>query len=260
MSWYYVLNGERQGPTELKKVQELYSESTLKSEDYVWTKGFDNWKKISDVEDIVSVSSTPEVSEIPMEIPRPIPQEKEKVSILEKSNDQQNIFIRIGEDRGTQVTEYGPFNLEMLVKLYNENRINGKTNCFINGMNDWYLLAEYEDFEQVFNEAPPEIKDTEKRNDPRKPFIARLFIESKKKIYEGICRDVSIGGMQVLVEKYPGNAGDKISINVHPENSDYHFVADGEVVRVLDGGHGFSFRFINLNTEATSSIQKYLNT
>ena len=48
-------------------------------------------------------------------------------------------------------------------------------------------------------------------------------------------------------------------MNVHPENSDFCFTAQGEIVRILDGNQGFSLRFRNLSQEAQSSIDKYIS-
>lgn len=47
-------------------------------------------------------------------------------------------------------------------------------------------------------------------------------------------------------------------MNVHPDNSDYHFVARGKVVRILDGDQGFSLRFSGLNDEAKNAINDYI--
>ncbi|MGC4057732.1 MAG: PilZ domain-containing protein [Chitinophagaceae bacterium] len=105
---------------------------------------------------------------------------------------------------------------------------------------------------------PPVIKEAERRSSKRKPFVARMFVQNNKVVYEGICRDVSIGGMQVLMDEFKGKAGDNVSINVHPENTDYHSTAAGVVVRVLEGNSGFSFRFNNLSDEARRSIEKYI--
>jgi c-di-GMP-binding flagellar brake protein YcgR len=105
---------------------------------------------------------------------------------------------------------------------------------------------------------PPVIKESDRRTTVRKPFVARLLIQNNQSIFEGICRDISIGGMQVLLDNFQAKAGDKITINVHPENSEYHFTASGVVVRTLEGNAGFSFRFQGLNDEAKRSIERYL--
>ena len=74
-----------------------------------------------------------------------------------------------------------------------------------------------------------------------------------------LCRDISVGGLQVLVSSFPGNIGDDVTMNVHPDNSDYNFVASGKIVRLLEGGQGFSLRFLDLSPEAEQSIRTYIN-
>ncbi len=147
--------------------------------------------------------------------------------------------------------------MDLLKKLYDEHRINEKTFVFTSDMANWLPLGDVKGFEQTFEAAPPVIEDEDRRAFKRKPFIARMFIENKNQVFEGICRDVSVGGMQVLVDNFPVEVGEKVSINAHPENSDYHFTASGEIVRKLEGGPGFSFRFLNLNEEAVKAINSY---
>lgn len=248
--WYYVFAGERKGPVEEEEIISLIQAGKLKDEDYVWRKGFENWMKLALVDELNTQEQEPEM-------PAPIQEEKE-VNLAECDKKEKVFFIKTGADRGKAEVEYGPFSLEILKKLYDENRINGKTFVFSKEMANWKPLADVNGFEEVFEEAPPEIKEEDRRAFRRKPFIARMFIENENTVFEGICRDVSIGGMQVLVDHFPVSPGKRISINAHPENSDYHFTASGEIVRELEGGLGFSFRFINLNEEAVQAINSYI--
>lgn len=246
--WYYVLAGERKGPIELEEIQGLIRDNKIGSEDYVWKKGFVNWVQLKTVD------------ELKIEESAPIPDVMESVDLLnEIGRDGNCIFIKIGVDRGGQEVEYGPYSLDLILKLFNENRINAKTFAFIRGMDSWKMLADFGDFEEVFNDTPPPIADDDRRHYQRKPFIARMYIENNKHVFVGVCRDISTGGMQVLVDHFPGKIGDKIAINVHPENTDYHFVASGEIVRFLDGGQGFSFRFKSLSNDSLGAIENYLN-
>lgn len=246
--WYYVQNGERQGPVAFENVLGLYQSGTLNEEDYVWAKGFEDWKKIKDV---------PKFSSDAPSIPAPI--EVQEVDLNNLDPNLRCLFIKTGKDRGGNEVEYGPFSVNILKKLFNENRINGKTYIFAKGMGQWKFLADLAGYENIFEQVPPAIEESERRSSTRSPFIARMFIESQQNIYEGICRDISIGGMQVLVDDFPGKVGDKISINVHPENTDHHFVASGQIVRLLEGHQGFSFRFMNLKDDAINAINNYLN-
>ena len=255
-NWYYVHKGNRQGPVEREEINSLISKQELRQEDFVWKKGFDNWKKIEDVTELQENFRSPPDS-APTSFPA-APVEEKSFSLLSMGQDDRSLFIRIGSDRGGASSDYGPFSLKQLKQLYKENRINGKTFIFTAGMKDWKIMADLPEYQEVFEELPPVIKESDRRTSTRKPFIARLFVQNNKKLFEGICRDISIGGMQILVDEFKGQAGDKITINVHPENSDYHFAASGVVVRILEGGSGFSFRFQGLSEEAKRAIEKYV--
>lgn len=254
VKWYYVLSGERQGPVDFEQVNDLYRNGTLNDEDYVWYKGLDNWVKIKDATEFTE-AQTPAAQTEPEPIPAPI---EERVNLASFDQTTKCFYIKTGADRGQAETEYGPFSLQILKKLYDENRINVKTFLFTKGMSNWNILGELEGFETVFEEAPPVIEEADKRSSRRKPFIARMFIQNNQQVFEGICRDISVGGMQVLVDNFPGQIGERISINVHPENTEHNFVAAGQIVRLLEGGQGFSFRFDELGDSAINAIQSYI--
>jgi hypothetical protein len=250
-NWYYVQKGNRHGPVAVEVIEAMMKNQELKADDYVWKKGFENWLKIKDVTEL-QVKTTPDIPVAPE-----IPAHKE-YRLNDLGPDDKVIFIRVGADRGAAPTEYGPYSVNLLKRLFKENRINGKTEVFIKGSAGYQLLADLPDYQEVFEEVPPMIQEADRRVTERKPFIARLFIQNNKNLYEGVCRDVSVGGMQILTDDFKGKVGEKISINVHPENSDYHFTASGVVVRILEGNAGFSFRFQGLSDEAKRSIEKYL--
>lgn len=252
--WYYVQKGNRQGPVAIEVIHHLLSQKELGHEDYVWKKGFENWKKIKELEEFHQAPSTPEPAPA---VPEEVVHGKD-FSLNDFSSDERVLYIRTGADRGSVPVDYGPFNLKQLKQLYKENRINAKTFIFVKGSQNWKMLADFDEFQEIFEEVPPKIEESERRFAKRKPFIARLFIQNNKKLFEGICRDISIGGMQILVDDFEGKAGDKININVHPENSNYHFTASGVVVRILEGNSGFSFRFNMLSEEAKRAIDKYI--
>ncbi|MBT4790075.1 MAG: DUF4339 domain-containing protein [Halobacteriovoraceae bacterium] len=248
--WYYVEDGERKGPVEKIVIDKFIEAGSIGDDDYIWTKGYENWVKVKDVEEFNQEKVTVE-DDFPEVI-------QGEMSLKVLSNNENSIFLKIGTDRGGQDVEYGPYSLEIIQKLYRENRINEKTFLFLRGMTDWTMLADFSDYAEVFEETPPPITEEDRRKNIRKPFIARMYLENKQEVYVGICRDISIGGMQVLIDHVPANVGDGISINVHPDNTEHHFVAGGEVVRLLDGGQGFSFRFVDLNEDAKEAIQNYL--
>jgi hypothetical protein len=251
-SWYYVEGKDRVGPVEEDELSNLLSAGTLDSDSYIWTKGFDNWKKFYEVDELAHLleGDSQDDEELP-----PTDMDWETVARTEKI-----FLIKIGIDRGGQETEYGPYSLSELAQAFSEKRINEKTLIFVPGrMNDWIFLADIPIYETLFDTMPPVIEEIDRRRNNRRPFIARMFFHDNQDLFEGVCRDISIGGLQILVPGFPGQVGDDVSMNVHPENSDYNFTAKGKVVRLLDGGQGFSLRFIDLNDEAKSSIESYVS-
>lgn len=257
-NWYYVQKGQRLGPVDASVVASLVAKNELRPDDFVWKKGFENWRKLQDVEELRNLGQAPAAP--PKHVPEvALPAATQVPSLAQIPSDKKCIYLRIGVDRGGAPTEYGPYAPSMLKKLYTENRINGRTQFFIReNMSEWAFLADLPDFEEVFSDVPPVIQERERRTHVRKPMLARLFVQNNKKVYEGVCRDISIGGMQVLTDGFPGRAGDRIAINVHPDNTEHHFTAEGHVVRTLEGDSGFSFRFEGLQPEALRAIEKYI--
>jgi hypothetical protein len=258
--WYYVENGERVGPVEEADLKDLVQAGTLDGEGYVWKKGFDNWVRLSEVDElshilVVEVELPPAMDAMPPVIDEV---EVKEFSWDDLAHTDKVISIKIGLDRGGEQVEYGPYTLNELKKAYDENRVNDKTLVFIPGMKEWIFLSETPVFENVFGGLPPAINDVEKRQDVRKPFVARMFYHDSKEVFEGVCRDISIGGMQILVSDLPCQVGDEISLNVHPDNDNYHFVATGLVVRTLQANQGFALRFIDLSDEAERAISSYV--
>jgi hypothetical protein len=256
-SWYYVLKGQRQGPVDVGVITTLVQGHQLRDDDYIWKKGFDNWRKLKDVAELQNlVAPAPVVPEFEVPVKVEVSQTF-RLSSLDP--EEKSIFVRIGVDRGGAPAEYGPYTPSLVKRLYQENRVNGRTQFFVRGRtDDWGFLADVADFEEVFHDMPPVIQETERRRWVRKPLLARMFVQNNKKVFEGVCRDISVGGMQVLTDTFPGRAGDKIAINVHPDNTEYHFTASGTVVRLLEGNQGFSFRFEALQSEAQRAIEKYI--
>ncbi len=233
MVWYYVIDETRFGPIEESEMLKLVLEGKIKEDDFVWNSSLDNWVKLNE-------------SNL-----------KQKKSFFSSATDK-IYFLKIGADRGALEKEYGPFDLATLKKLFKENRINSKTLIFKKNQTEWIPIEEIEESQEIFLFDKPSIDSPlNQRKNSRKPFIARLLYHDTKGIFEGICRDISEGGMQVLLDFFPGEIGEEIVLNVHPDNSDMHFTAHGKIVRILPGRKGFSFEFNSLSSDAKEKIKRY---
>ncbi len=263
--WFYVEEGERRGPLEEDKFLELIKTGVLGEEDYVWRKGFDDWLQVSEIDELKKVLMIVDQDSEDITDNSAMSDNPDKIPVVQDGfdwgsidYDEKKFCIYIGKDRGTSGGQYGPYSLKLIKKLFLEKRINEKTYIWSKGMENWMFLGEIPIYNKLFDATPPEISEQDKRQNVRKPFVARILFHDNKELFEGVCRDISIGGMQVMISKFPSKVGEKISMNVHPENTDYHFTASGMIVRLLKGDQGFSFRFTDLSDDAHKSIEDYV--
>lgn len=257
-SWYYVQDYERVGPVSEEELGTLFGQGSLNGESYVWRKGLGDWTIAAELEELNSLLNHDTPASPSDDLP-PVFNEEKPAFSWDNIDPEKAIFtIKVGVDRGGSDAEYGPYSLNFLKRLFEEKRVNGKTLVFTSGMDSWTFLADIPIFESVFSSLPPVIEEEERRNHQRRPFVARMFFHDNETMCEGVCRDISIGGLQILVASPPCEVGDIISMNVHPDNTDYSFVASGKVVRILEGGQGFSLRFSDMTDEAQKAIETYI--
>ena len=50
--WYYMANGDTQGPVNFEKLRELYRDRVLTLSSFVWNPGMDDWKTLSSVPEL----------------------------------------------------------------------------------------------------------------------------------------------------------------------------------------------------------------
>lgn len=274
VQWYYLRKRERFGPVKEAELCALIADGTLNRKSYVWRKGFVDWHRIESVDELHSLASPP-LPEIPSydvtvekKMPTELPSIVRTISWEEIREGEKIFVIRTGYDRDEQHgSDYGPFSLKDLRLAYDEERINAKSLIFARGMENWKELKELPIYEKITGhelQADDVANDTadsvkEKRVNIRKPFVAQVFFYGSEQFYEGLCRDISVGGMQILTADFPKKVGSKVCINVHPDNSEYSFTAEAKVVRILEGDRGCSLRFKNLSDEAKLSIEAYLS-
>ena len=257
-SWYYVVGRERNGPVAKQEIEKLYRFGTLNKESHVWREGFSNWEKLKKTEDFsslfVSQGLPPELN-IP-DLPS-LEQEAPREPLDDLEPDEKGIHVKVGYDRGGEEVEYGPYSINQLKRAYKEKRINDKSYIFVTGMQNWVLLGDSPLFSQLSTDSV-NLTEQDRRKSVRRPVTANIIFHNNQKVYDGICRDISIGGMQVLVGDFPACVGEAVTLNVHPDNSGHSFTAKGKIVRLLDGGQGFSLRFSQLDQQAKESLLSYI--
>lgn len=159
-------------------------------------------------------------------------------------------------------SQFGPFSKTEVERFLQVGKIHDKVHAWKEGMVDWERIH---DIPELRLKAGVETKKgtTEVRSQrasPRRPLVAHILLSNEDVLIAGVCRDISVGGMQVLTDQIPGKAGAHIRLNVSPSGSGglSPFVAEGVIVRLLEDGRGFSFRFENLSEVAKRAIEKYI--
>jgi hypothetical protein len=166
-------------------------------------------------------------------------------------------------------SQFGPFTGSDLHRFLKSGKIHGRVHAWKDGMSGWERIERLADFDESVaaskkvresKKAKPVQAESDKRMATRKPLVAKILMANQDSLSAAVCRDISVGGMQVLTDRVPGPPGTRIKMNVSPSGGApiAPFVAEGVIVRVLEDGHGFSFRFDKLSDAAKRVIEGYI--
>lgn len=269
--YYFNDNGEIAGPLTAQEVYEKIENATLTLMDFIYEDSFSDFKRISEIEDFeVIIPRKPAVSEL--QTIRKLIQGKKKVSTKDLVETPPLFFVFFHK------TQYGPFTNQELVHLFEAHKLDSSAYLWQTGWPNWKPSKDVQEFQKFIIDKPAKnaasksskskeektkskviLNRRERRTTPRKPLIARLFVTNNEDVVIAVCRDISIGGMQVLTDRIPGEIGEKVKLNVTPADSKnvVGFTAEGEIVRKLEDGRGFSFRFTKLSPDAKKTIESY---
>lgn len=294
--FFLALKGRAVGPLTAQEVYDKIKAGEIGLLHYFWRDGWNDWKRVCDDREftvlIPQKPTTASISHIREKL-----EGKKKKSTPPTAGDGEikNYYLYFNS------SQYGPFSKHELVHVMKSHKLGRSAYLWMPGWPNWKRLSEIEEFSSFMMpaEPPPELSEprvfkknargktgkiertkesieptigarmnskagidaSDKRGAPRRPLVARLFLHNDKDVIVAVCRDISIGGMQVLTDRVPGPVGSLIKLNVSPGDPGKvkGFVAEGEIVRVLEDGRGFSFRFRKITDEARRAIEKYIN-
>jgi hypothetical protein len=269
--WFIALGKNWVGPLTAADVHAKVVQNEITLAHYVWRKGQKNWQRICDTAPFqAAVPHEPakalkdEVAErsreVQMKKAPPAPPKQDDV-------DQKVWYLYFNE------TQFGPFSSSEVDENIASGKIDARVFVWRDGMAGWERLEKVPAFQKKLKGAVPIVKPAalrsakkvDQRGTPRKPMLARILLSNDRDVAVAVCRDISIGGMQVLTDKIPGEVGSRIKLNVSPAKDEKGkkaefkpFVAEGTIVRLLEDGRGFSFRFSRLTESARRSIESYI--
>lgn len=279
--WYIAMGNQWLGPLTAAEVYQKVINQEISWAHFVWKPGQTEWRRICDVKTFqtvvpplpqksmqkeVKVASAPVVRTAtkrsnPPANPRPAPPSQK--------TEERIWFIFHNE------SQYGPFTFSEIDQALRGGKVHLQAYIWRDGLEDWKWIQDVEDFRESVemvralqrSKAPPEFKSnkptqrtsSDQRLAPRRPLVAKIMLAAGEQVSAGVCRDISVGGMQVLIDRCPGKVGTRVKLNVSAAGQIAPFVAEGMIVRILEDYRGFSFRFDRLSDLAKKSIEDYIH-
>lgn len=286
--FFLAIGGKAVGPLTTQELYDRLSRGDCHFLNYVWAEGWPDWRTVSSVEDFRDLlPKKPQKTTID-KIQARLNAKRKAAQAIEDAPSQADSkcwYLHFG---GSQ---FGPFSESEMSHVIDAQNVDDTAHVWKQGFSGWKKIHEIPALAKLLRpslpqvDAPPpfgsdsqsspvvklagrtskkgtkENKKSERRSSPRKPLVARLFLSNEKEVVVAVCRDVSVGGMQVLTDHVPGDVGTVLKLNVSPAQDAKAvkgFVAEGEIVRVLEDGRGFSFRFTRLSEDARKAIGAYV--
>jgi hypothetical protein len=258
--WYLAKGAQWVGPMSASEIYSRIQASQITWVQYIWKKGQPNWKRICDVPTFQALVPKQPTKVDPKKVLSPQQPSNVAPSAPEKSK--AIWFLHLNH------TQFGPFSVQEVLKFLKAGQSETPVFVWCQGMPNWSRIEKVPEFQKAeTSEMKPETKIEKKRKEdqrqaPRVPLVAKVLMTDEQSVIVGVCRDISIGGLQVLSDRVPANVGAKLKMNISPAGQDKDrpiaaFVAEGTVVRLLEDGRGFSFRFTALAPSAKKAIEDY---
>jgi hypothetical protein len=274
--WYLALGDRWVGPLTVGDVFDKVLSHEISWAHFVWTPGQADWKRICDVKAFqAGVPGQPGKgiqSEVKAAVAGPTVKKSERAAPRTRAKEappEGRVWFLYYND-----TQFGPFDVSEIDRYLRVGKLHGRVHAWKDGMQDWERLERLAPFEKSVEASkaaraakkggekekerePARKAPAEQREAPRRPLVARLLMANDETVITAVCRDISVGGMQVLTDRVPGTRGTRLKLNVSGQGVP-PFVAEGVIVRILEDGRGFSFRFDRLSDPSRKSIEAYV--
>ncbi len=262
--WFYAVGEKYRGPFKAAEIYQKLQSKELSWIDYLYREKEGKWIRVADHDVFKPMQAAPP-SPKPNLAPPP-PPVADEIKWFLYQNDAQT----------------GPYSTTELRRLVQSSQVIDGAFVWQEAFSGWKLANEVNELKVEVKPSmptPPPVpvskafeqnqsqKQTQsqtpsdKRTAPRKPLVAQVYATNLSALITGICRDISVGGMQVLTDHLPGPVGTSIRLNVTPPSDTglSPFVAEGVLVRILEDQRGFSFRFTQISEDSKHSIERYIS-
>lgn len=285
--WFSIIGEKSFGPFSEEELISRFQSGELSPAHYVWKDGLNDWVRLVDIQGFQSYfPPKPDKNLIealrapaaPPEVPAP-----------------RDWYLYLN---GSQE---GPYHQGEVVSFYQTGKVDSQTFVWKVGMDNWQALAQTPELASSLPSQKPAVPPPpagmaqgsqsaapapaqsssqstpaaatsaeNSRSAPRIPITARVLFHDNQLVGEGLCRDLSIGGAQILLDARANPniqvvpVGSVIKMNLHSEEAvsdgkKVVFTTEAVVVRHLSSGErGFAVRFLNIEDEFINLIQNYV--
>lgn len=250
--WFVSVGDKYRGPFKASEVYQKLQAKELSWIDYCYREKDGQWIRLADHATFKALQPAAPKPK-PAVAPPPPPKQVEETKWFLFQNEAQT----------------GPYPTSELMRLSAAAQILPTAFVWQENFSDWKPFADVPELKSTSKPpqnpvsvatTPTVEKRVEKRATPRKPLMAQIYVTNHADLITGMCRDISVGGMQVLTDRIPGPVGTEIRLNVTPpKDTGLHpFAAEAVTVRILEDGRGFSFRFTLISDDSKRAIESYI--
>lgn len=254
---YFLALGQKAlGPMSLQDIYEKLKKGECSWLHFFWTPGNEDWARIYEINELRTLLPK-KPSKKSLEKMKKSWDGSSTPSLKKPKVELSRLLVEDLWFMAFQGQQLGPFPTEEVLFILKKQAFDSPVHLWKKGWPQWRLAQEVDEFKKAFS---PSERFVERRKTIRKPLIARLYVHNQKDLAVGLCRDISLGGLQILTDNIPGPVGSQVKIHLSQKPADQMpgFLAEGEIVRILEDGKGFSMRFVKLSKEARSAIEAYI--
>ena len=258
--WYTVSEEKVVGPYSSKEVMIRIQSGDLNFGSFLWKSDFSGWKRIYEIENFLPLLPSAPSKVLLEEAKKIVGSKQQKNPPPPPTSGEVRIWYAFISD-----AQYGPFSNGEMMGMIEAGQINPDTYVWKKGFVNWEHAVHVPEWSAAVATGTKAIEfakiaPMDKRNTPRTPFEAKILLTDGKEVGWAVCRDISIGGMQILIDHVPGEPGTELKLNVNSQGNIPKFACEGKIVRVLEDKRGFSFRFTKLPADAKAAIEEYIET
>lgn len=260
--WYVAIGDQYKGPFKMSEIYQKLVEKEWTWVHYAYRESEGNWGRLCDQALLKALQPSMPKGK-PVAPTPPLPKLEDRFQWFLYQNDNQT----------------GPYQTAEIKRLIASGQVLEQAHVWREGFENWQYVKDVKELFSTPSSSAPVVppapvvptvssvadaaakkQASEKRGMPRRPLVAQVYLTNQTELITGICRDISVGGMQMQTDRVPGEVGSTIRLNVVPPATTgmKAFVAEGVIVRVLEDRRGFALRFTQISDEAKKVIESYI--